>query len=93
MPNPEAQYLSLKELSAYSSLSLSTLRTYLHDPQHPLPHYRLPRKILVSTAEFDVWLQRYRQARRGIDLEALVNRLASEIEWGPSCRSGENPVG
>ncbi len=34
-------WLSLEALSQYSGLSVRSLRAYLVDPQHPLPHYRM----------------------------------------------------
>ena len=49
-------YLSLEELSQRTSLSVTTLRGYLKHPTHPLPHYRLPGKILVKPEEFDDWM-------------------------------------
>jgi hypothetical protein len=57
-----AQYLSLQGLSKFSSLSVKTLRSYLMHQVHPLPHYRLPGKILVKLDDFEAWIQRYRQA-------------------------------
>ncbi len=53
MEHTKPQYLSLRDLSVRSSLSIKTLRTFLYDPEHPLPHYRMPRKILVNVEEFD----------------------------------------
>jgi hypothetical protein len=47
------KYLSVADLSTRCSLSVKTLRTFLYHPEHPLPHIRLPRKILVDGAEFD----------------------------------------
>ncbi len=53
-------YFSLKALAAYSGLSVRTLRDRLIDPIHPLPHYRVGGKILVSRAGFDQWLEQFR---------------------------------
>lgn len=56
-------YLDLARLARYSGLSLSTLRRYLHDPEHPLPHYdvRLSDKargrVLVRKSEFHAWVR------------------------------------
>jgi hypothetical protein len=74
------QYLSLGELSKFSSLSVKTLRSYLMHQAHPLPHYRLPGKILVKVADFEAWLQHYRQAPNCLlDLDHEVNELATDI--------------
>ena len=53
-------YLSLKTLSAYSGLSVRTLREYLIHPSRPLPHYRPGAKILVKRSEFDGWITTFR---------------------------------
>jgi hypothetical protein len=73
------QYLSLADLSKRSSLSVKTLRTFLSHHEHPLPHIRLPRKILVDVAEFDAWLARFRVTRPGPDLDKLVDDFMSKL--------------
>lgn len=57
----ENGYLTLKGLAEYSSCSRAWLRAALVDPVHPLPHFKLPNKVLVRKAEFDAWLLRYRR--------------------------------
>jgi hypothetical protein len=46
-------FMSLRTLASYSCVSVRKLREYLHDPVHPLPHYRLGGKIVVRRSEFD----------------------------------------
>jgi lambda repressor-like predicted transcriptional regulator len=75
---PLDPYLSLKALSRYGGLSVRTLRGYLTDPVHPLPHYRINRKLLVRRSEFDHWISRYRQCGRP-DLDALVNEVVEDV--------------
>jgi hypothetical protein len=58
----EAEYLSLRALATYSGLSVRTLREYLLNPVHPLPHLKLPGKILVKRTDFDVWIEQFRVA-------------------------------
>jgi len=53
-------YLDLRRLAAYSGLSIRTLRSRLVDPIHPLPHFRVGGKILVSRAHFDTWVRQFR---------------------------------
>jgi hypothetical protein len=75
-----AVYLSLPQLAAYASLSVRTLRSYLAHPQHPLPHYKLPGKILVRRDEFDAWIARYRVAASTLpDLDRLVNEIIADL--------------
>ena len=53
-------YLPLKELVGYSGLCVRSLRSYLHHPAAPLPHYRFGSKIVVRRSEFDAWAARFR---------------------------------
>jgi hypothetical protein len=60
--NDDVGYLDLGELARYSGLSISSLRRYLRDPEHPLPHYQVRGagntrgRVLVSKREFDAWV-------------------------------------
>ena len=53
-------YLDIKSLSKYSSLSVSTLRNYLAKQPDPIPSYCVKRKILVKKSDFDAWMARHR---------------------------------
>ncbi len=44
-PDP---WLSLEALSKYSGLSARSLRVYLSDPHHPLPHYRMKEPHVIA---------------------------------------------
>lgn len=83
---PSAKFFSLQELSTYSSLSVSVkpLRSYLQHPKHPLPHYRLPGKILVDIDGFRGWLERFKALSRPTDIDQLVNQVMAEIQWIPA---------
>ncbi len=70
-------YMDLKALSTYSSLSVRTLRQYLKDPVHPLPHFRPGGKILVRLSHFDQWMGRFH--RDGSDLDTLVSQIVREV--------------
>ncbi len=66
-------FLSLKALAEYSSLSVRTLRHFIHElpPERALPCYRLPGKLLVRRSEFDAWLEQYRSRGRPSLVKAL----------------------
>jgi hypothetical protein len=57
------RYLDLDGLARYSGLSVSTLRRYLRDADHPLPHHHLRGagkargRLLFRKAEFDDWVR------------------------------------
>ncbi len=76
---PLDPYLGLRALASYSACCVRWLRDRLTDPQHPLPHYRLPgRKILVRRSDFDAWLARYRQLGNP-DVERIVSDVLREL--------------
>jgi hypothetical protein len=70
-------YYSLKRLTAYSGMSIRTLRTYLKDGVHPLPHFKVGAKILVKRSDFDAWITTFRQVRT-----SRVDALLSELTRG-----------
>jgi excisionase family DNA binding protein len=75
-PLESATYLSLKALSAYGGLSVRTLRGYLTSTTHPLPHYRVGRKLLVKRSEFDAWIARFRDAGRPtVNIDELTDEV------------------
>ncbi len=51
------RYLDLKELSRYSCLSVTKLRSLLPE----IPHLVVGRKVIVKRSDFDAW---YRRRRR-----------------------------
>ena len=69
--------LSLEKLSAYSGISVRTLRTFLKDPIDPMPHYRPRGKIYVRWGEFNAWMAK----QRG-DSKQDLNRLVDETAAG-----------
>lgn len=78
--NPSDAYLSLRELSRYSSISLRSLRRALSDRRHPLPHYRPGgRKVLVRRSEFDRWMRQFKHVMTPIDLDRLVECTIREV--------------
>lgn len=74
-------FLSLRTLASYSCMSVRKLRQYLHDPVHPLPHYRLGGKIVVRRSEFDAWMAAYRRVGQA-DVEGIVNAVMRDLR-GP----------
>jgi predicted DNA-binding transcriptional regulator AlpA len=73
----EERYLDLKNLSAYSSLSVRTLWNYIADSDNPLPHFRLKKKVLVRRSEFDRWMEAHRF--EGNRLDALVDEIINDL--------------
>ncbi|MGO9530787.1 MAG: helix-turn-helix domain-containing protein [Syntrophobacteraceae bacterium] len=58
MPNDSfPEYLTLKELSSYSGLSISTLRNW---KRSGMPYFKLGRSIRVKRSDFDIWAEKFR---------------------------------
>ncbi len=70
------QYFDLRTLSAYSGLSVSSLRSYIR--QDGLPHFRLKGKVLVRRSEFDRWMERFR-CESGEDLNRIVDEVLKAV--------------
>lgn len=51
------EWMDLKTLERYSSLSNRTLRTWIKAPKNPLPASARGAKILVSRQAFDEWMK------------------------------------
>ena len=71
-------FLSLRALATYSGLSVRTLRTFLTEPAHPVPHYRIGSKLLVRRSDFDAWATRYRRVGRP-DVAAVVDDVLRDL--------------
>ncbi len=85
-------WLSLRALSKASGFSVRTLRSFLTDPHHPLPHFRLREphviadrsgkrrtvsgKITVRWSEFQQWMQAFRYTP---DIDRLVDEVVAEF--------------
>jgi excisionase family DNA binding protein len=75
---PFDAYLSLRELRKYCGLCDRTLRSYIKDPTHPLPYYRVGGKILVKRSEFDRWMEAFHQRDRA-DLDLIVQQVVKDL--------------
>ena len=69
-------WMDLAQTSKYVSLSVRTLRRYLSDAAHPLPHYLVGGKVLCDTREIDEWIRGFARATDTVD--RLVNELLGE---------------
>lgn len=70
------QFLDLRGLAAYSSLSVSSLRTRIRSDG--LPAYQVHGKILVRRSEFDKWLSQFR-VNKAQDLNRIADEIMGEI--------------
>ena len=78
------QFLDLRGLSVYSSLSVSTLRDHIRSKG--LPAFSVRGKILVKKSEFDKWVSQYRISR-DLDIDSIVNDVI-----GQTSRRSQRPM-
>ena len=70
-------YLDLRNLSAYSSLSVPTLRGYIK--KGSLMYYKVRGKILVRKSHFDQWMRQFEVDTKK-DLDDLVDDVISRVK-------------
>jgi len=74
----QPEYLDIKTLAVYSSLSPRTLRKILSQPGGPA-FYRLPGpgKIIVKRVDFDNWFSQFKH--KATDFDALIVDTLKEL--------------
>ena len=70
----EETYLDLKTLSKRTCLSIRTIRDYLKDLYHPLPHFKLAGKILIRWSDFEQWISQYK-VNKNIDVDDIIKSV------------------
>lgn len=73
------QFFDLRGLSAYSSLAVPTLRSYIR--AGGLPHYRLRGKLIIKRSEFDTWMEQFRVSK-ALDLETIAEEAVRSVRAG-----------
>ena len=74
----ETEWLDLRGLTQYASVSERTLRDWVHRPTNPLPAARVGNKLLISRAAFDEWLRAHMvQPSQGVN--AIVNDVMQRM--------------
>jgi excisionase family DNA binding protein len=71
------EWLDLRGLQRYASISERTLREWVHRPADPLPAVRVGTKILVRRSSFDAWLEAHRLKQ--IDTDIILNNIVAGL--------------
>ena len=71
------EWLDLKALTRYASISERTMRQWIHRASNPLPAVRVGAKILVRRSEFDRWLENHRL--EPMDVGCIVNEMVADV--------------
>jgi hypothetical protein len=79
-PLPEwPEWMDLKSLVRYSSLSNRTLRSCIRASENPLPASTLGGKILVSRRAFDNWMKEQAVKLNSVDVERIVTEILESL--------------
>jgi len=69
----EMEWMGLRQVAEYASVSNRTLRQWIHAPIDPLPAVKVCGKYLVRRSELDAWLGRHRvRPLPGVELDRIV---------------------
>jgi len=71
---PTREWLDLRGLTFYASVSERTLREWIHRPSNPLPAVRVGNKLLVSRTAFDKWL-----ATHAVESSQTVDVIVNDV--------------
>jgi hypothetical protein len=73
------EWMDLKILERYSSVSNRTLRSWIKAPEDPLPASARGGKILVSRRLFDEWMKGHAIEATSVDVERAVNSILKSL--------------
>ena len=73
----QSEWLDLKALQQYVSVSERTIRGWIHRPLNPLPSVQVGRKILVRRSTFDRWLDGHQL--KPVDVGCIVDEIMAEV--------------
>jgi len=73
------EWMDLKALERYSSVSNRTLRSWIKAPVDALPASARGGKILVSRRLFDEWMKGHAIEASSVDVERVVNSILKSL--------------
>jgi excisionase family DNA binding protein len=74
----QREWLDVRALTEYASVSVRTVRDWVHRPTNPLPAAQVGNKLLIRRTAFDEWLTAHRvQPPQGVS--AIVNDVMKRI--------------
>jgi excisionase family DNA binding protein len=73
------EWLDLRALQQYATVSERTLRTWIHRGSNPLPAVRVGGKLLISRSDFDRWLRSHRISSSAGNIGEIVDDVVREM--------------
>lgn len=80
------EWMDLKAVQRYASVSERTVRDWIHLPQNPLPATQVEKgKFLIKRSYFDHWLEAHRyQPTEAVDLRRIVDEVMKDLGQRPN---------
>lgn len=72
------EWLDLRALQQYATISERTLRTWVHQLIEPLPAVRVGGKVLIRRSDFDTWLRKH--SAKNPDVSGIVEKILAEVK-------------
>lgn len=73
------EWMDLRSLTEYASVSERTLREWIRRPQDPLPAVQVDRKIFVRRSQFDRWLESHPLQTDSVDIDRIVDEVVGSL--------------
>jgi len=73
----KSEWLDLKSLCTYASVSERTLLGWIHRISDPLPASRVGKKFRVERSEFDRWMRAHSVAIETEQVDAMLKKMFS----------------
>lgn len=73
-----AEWLDIRRVTEYASVSDRTVRTWIHADVNPLPAVQVGGKVLVRRRELDSWLEGHRIASSN-EVSSIVEELVNGV--------------
>jgi len=75
------EWMDLRTLRAYASVSEKTLRSWIHSGGDPLPARQRGNKLYVKRTVFDNWMERQKLKKKKVDLKQIVEEIVTSVRW------------
>lgn len=73
-----AEWLDVKAVTLYASVSDRTVRTWIHAVVNPLPAVQVGGKVLIRRVDLDRWLEGHR-IMSASDVSGIVEELVNGV--------------
>jgi excisionase family DNA binding protein len=74
----QKEWLDVRALTQYASVSVRTIREWVHRPTNPLPAAQVGNKLLISRSAFDAWLTAHKVGPSQ-DVSTIVNDVMQRV--------------